>query len=284
MTLAVPWPAVNGRRSGDLTANPGLRSLGGQWQIAPAPDLDSAMTSTQDETAGPVLVFIPSYNDNATAVAVARDVAALGSGYRPLVIDDGSREPLDASRLPAGALSFRMPDNFGIGIATHVALDHALAEGYRALIRLDGDGQHPVATAPELIARLDRGEADVVAGIRINRGEGEGAGVALRNAAKAYYAWMAGLLSGGRTPADVNTGLFALNRKAMAAVNAADLERFPEPQMFVAAARAGLRIVTHDTVQEPRREGETTLGLWSALRMFYRFNVFVLDQVLGGRR
>lgn len=231
-----------------------------------------------------VLVLIPAYNEGQSAVEVAINVLRLGPAYRPLVIDDGSFEPIDPALLPRGALLFRCPFNAGIGVATHIAFDHALAEGYEFVVRLDGDGQHPAARVPDLIAPIRSGAADLVAGVRVNHADGSGVGNWLRSAAKAYYAAVAGLLTDGRAPIDVNTGFFAASRRAVAQLSSVDLERFPEPQMFVSACRLGLRVTTVSIEQLTRERGNTTLNFARALGMFYRFNLFVAERLVESGR
>jgi hypothetical protein len=98
-----------------------------------------------------------------------------------------------------------------------------------------------------------------------------------------YFSVVAKLITGGAAPIDVNTGFFAVNAKAMAKLNEFRLERYPEPQMFILAARSGLRIQEVEVEQRPRRSGCSTLGLFSAARFFYRFNIFVLGELLRGR-
>lgn len=63
-----------------------------------------------------------------------------------------------------------------------------------------------------------------------------------------------------------------------------DLERFPEPQMFVSACRLGLRVTTVSIEQLDRSQGSTSLNLARALAMFYRFNLFFLQQIIESGR
>ena len=92
-----------------------------------------------------VLVFVPTYNDAEHLVQIAEDVAANLAHATVLVIDDGSRPRIDPSALPAGTLHVRLAENFGLGVCTHIAFDHALGHDYAAVVRIDADGQHPVA-------------------------------------------------------------------------------------------------------------------------------------------
>jgi len=227
-----------------------------------------------------VLVLIPAFNEGRSAIDVAASVLRLGVAYRPLLIDDGSSDPIDPKSVPHGALFFRCPFNAGIGVATHIAFDHAIARDYDFVVRLDGDGQHPAERVPDVLAPLLRGDADLVAGIRTNHGAGQ----SVRKVAKLYYAAIATLLTGGKAPADVNTGFFAANLAAVRRLSAVELERFPEPQMYVSACRMGLRVASVEVEQTPRESGASTLNPLRALAMFYRFNLFVIEWLLESGR
>jgi len=177
-----------------------------------------------------------------------------------------------------------MPVNFGLGVATHIAFDHALRHGFQALVRVDADGQHPIEAVSQLLSPLQNGDADIVVARRVNRSEGRG----LRNIAakvvRTYLSLVGRLMSGGATPRDLNSGFFALNREAISVLNSTLLEHYPEPQMFVLAARRGLRVVEVEVAQRTRQHGVSTVTLGHALRLLYRFNIFVLAELLQKSR
>ena len=67
-------------------------------------------------------------------------------------------------------------------------------------------------------------------------------------------------------------------------LNNGHLERYPEPQIFITLGRSSLRIAEIDVEQKDRAEGKTTLDWSSAARLLYRFNVFVIGELIRGRR
>ena len=226
--------------------------------------------------AGRVLVFIPSFNDKAALPGLLAEIADLGHQYHPLVIDDGSSESVLPDPLKAKCLHARLPANFGLGVCTHIAFSHALRHGYRAVVRVDGDGQHRVPDISRLMQSIDDGGADLVAGVRTNH---LGAGFFGRNLAKSYFSAFARRITRGCAPDDVNTGFFAANTQALEILNQTTLERFPEPEMYVSACRAGLRVRSVSVEQRNRTEGRSTLRLLGGASMFFRFNVFVVGQI-----
>jgi glycosyltransferase involved in cell wall biosynthesis len=245
---------------------------------AEQPQLDSA---TQSD--GSVLIFVPTFNDHSQIQGIEDRIASLAIDARVLVVDDGSAVPVQGQ---ASTLVFRLPDNHGLGVATNIAIDHALRGGYEALVRIDADGQHAVGDITKVLEPIGAGRADLVVGVRsnhmiLNRVDGF-----LRSAVKSYFRIAARLATGGMAPRDVNSGFFALNREGMRVMNRFDFERYPEPQMFVLACRQGLRVDQQEITQLERVEGRSTLTVSEASRMVWRFTMFIANEVLGpnGRR
>tara|TARA_Y100001960_G_C14754645_1_gene870546 strand:- start:706 stop:1431 length:726 start_codon:yes stop_codon:yes gene_type:complete len=227
-----------------------------------------------------VLVLIPTYNDFALLGKITAELQQLGDTYKILVVDDGSTTQFTASELASDVLYFRLPANFGIGAATHVGFDHALRHKYRALVRLDADGQHPLKMIPNLLEPINCGEADLVVGARVNRHEGSGIRGLAAEVVRNYLSLVSRLMTRNRTPSDVNSGFFAISYKAMAILNVLQFERYPEPQMFTMAGRQKLTVKEISVQQAERTHGASTITIARALGMFYRFNVFVLGELI----
>ncbi len=236
------------------------------------------MTGSPGEP-GRVLVFIPSFNDGAALPGLVQSLGALGPRFQPLLIDDGSATPVVGPALEAECLHVRLPANFGLGLCTHIAFSHALRHQYAVVVRIDADGQHDVRDIARMVALLDSGDTDLVIGARSNQERRATPDNLARRLMKQYFTTFAALLTAGALPRDVNSGLFAVNAATMAALRGTTFERFPEPEMFIVAVRAGLRVVAVDVKQRPRREGRSTLGVVAALRLFFRFTVFAVGQV-----
>ncbi len=111
-----------------------------------------------------ILVAIPCYNE-ADFIA---GVVEKSSRHADLVVvvDDGSADGTAEEARAAGALVVRHPTNMGPGAAARTCLNVGRAAGVKMLITLDGDGQHNPDEIPEVIAPLQRGEADLVIGSR----------------------------------------------------------------------------------------------------------------------
>ena len=225
-----------------------------------------------------VLVFIPSFGDSAILPDLVAAIRRLGPRYRPLIVDDGSANPVAADL--ESALYVRLPANFGLGVCTQIAFLHALRHHYYAVTRIDADGQHQVEDIPRLMAKIDSGDADVVVGERANHAVGRTPIALARRLLKAYFRLVAHTLTSGKAPRDLNSGLFAAQLGAVRVLSRTTLERYPEPEIFVTACRSGLRLATVPVRQLARAEGTSTLGFVAGIQMFFRFNVFALNELL----
>jgi len=115
----------------------------------------------------PTLVVVPAHNEAGTVDEVVRRVTDIG--YPVLVVDDGSTDDTAAVAADAGATVVTMPVNLGVGGAMRAGFRYAVDHGYRRVVQVDGDLQHPPEGIPILIAAADGG-ADLVIGSRFADG------------------------------------------------------------------------------------------------------------------
>jgi len=226
------------------------------------------------------LIFVPSYNDTAHLPEIADSVRRLDGDHTLMLIDDGSTPAIDVASLGDDTLHFRLPANFGLGACTHIAFDHALRHDYSSVVRLDADGQHPVAAIPALLEPIRTGKAEVVVASRSNRDDAQGGRALASRLIRGYFTLVARLMTRGKAPADVNSGFFAASRTAIELLNSYQLERFPEPQTYVLACRRGLQLANVEVEQNVRQHGLSTVTVGQAIRLIYRFSIFVLAELL----
>jgi glycosyltransferase involved in cell wall biosynthesis len=95
-------------------------------------------------------------------------VADLRSVFANVVcVDDGSGDVTAEVALRAGAHIVVHPVNLGQGAAIQTGLEYARARpGARVFATFDADGQHRVKDVVTMVARLARGDVDVVIGTR----------------------------------------------------------------------------------------------------------------------
>lgn len=113
-----------------------------------------------------ILVVMPAYNAAPTLAAtfggISRDIVD-----EVLLVDDNS---LDATLDVAAQLPIRtigLPHNVGYGGNQKTCYLEALRLGARIVVMLHPDGQYDPAVIPDLIAPIQRGDADLVLGSRM---------------------------------------------------------------------------------------------------------------------
>lgn len=202
--------------------------------------------------AGPIVAVVPAWNEEASVAEVVAGLRALPLGLTVVVVDDGSADRTSAAARGAGAVVLVPPFNLGIGGAVQTGMRWAVARGARAAVQVDGDGQHPPASVPAVLAPVLDGRADVCIGSRFLRGEGDQS----TRARRAGISWLSFLvrLRCGRSFSDPTSGFRAYGPAALAWLAEEYPEDYPEPQVLAPLVRRGLR-VEEVPVRMAAREG-----------------------------
>lgn len=111
-------------------------------------------------------VLIPAYNEAATIRGLVE--RALARVPRVIVVDDGSTDGTGAAlaQLPITLLTNER--NLGKAASLWRGLDHAMAQGARRVVTLDGDGQHDPEDIVRLLQVADRFPRRIVIGARLH--------------------------------------------------------------------------------------------------------------------
>jgi glycosyltransferase involved in cell wall biosynthesis len=119
-----------------------------------------------------VHVVVPAYNEADHIADVVRTMPAFVD--RIFVVDDcstdgtaGAAESCGDPRLTA----LRTPRNLGVGGATVLGYRHALDAGADIVVKMDGDGQMPPESLPELLDAIVQRDVDYAKGNRFLRRE-----------------------------------------------------------------------------------------------------------------
>lgn len=207
-------------------------------------------------------VVVPAYEAEATLGDVLRRIPQClhERGLQVLVVDDGSSDGTGKIAHEAGATVLRNPRNLGYGATQKRGLAHAVSKGASAVVILHADGQYPPESLPDIFARMDTGEADVVLGTRVRDGGALRRGMPRRKwIANRALTWLENACY-GLDLSEYHTGMMGYTRRA--------LQRLPfqvvsdsfhfDGEMAMLAGRRQLRIAEVDV---PHIYGEETSHL-----------------------
>jgi dolichol-phosphate mannosyltransferase len=186
-----------------------------------------------------VLTAIPVYNEERHVERVLAEVRRYAGPI--LVVNDGSTDrTAELLARQEGIEVITHPQNRGYGAALVSAFQHALIHGYDALVTMDCDGQHEPARIPVLLEALD--DADIVSGSRYLRDFHQD------DSAPEDRMRINGVIAAelnarfGLHLTDAFCGFKAYRRCALARLRITEPSWGMPLQLWVQAARAGLRI------------------------------------------
>lgn len=223
------------------------------------------------------LAIVPARNEEEAVGRVVAELKAFDPGLDVVVIDDGSEDLTATVAREAGAAVVSLPFNLGIGGAVQTGFKYALARGYETVIRLDGDGQHDPQQIPNLLAPLERGEADVVVGSRFAAGAGEYRAPFARRAGIRWFAHIVSLLTRQKLT-DTTSGFQAVNAQAIRLFAADYPHDYPEVEAAVMVVRHRLRIMEVPATMRGRETGRSSITL---LRSVYYAIKVTLALLIG---
>lgn len=156
-------------------------------------------------------LVMPLYNEAEVIGDVVRSARA---SFRKIVcVDDGSSDSSAAIAEGAGAVVVRHPINLGQGAALQTGFEYALQDPQMVyLVTFDADGQHQVGDVVTMLARIRRGDVEVVFGSRFldDRSRPSALKQAVLRMAVAYTN-----LTTGTRLTDAHNGLRALHRSVV---------------------------------------------------------------------
>ena len=164
-----------------------------------------------------------------------------------------------------------MEYNLGIGGGVQTGYQYALENGYDIAIQFDGDGQHMAEYLHDLMAPIERGEANITIGSRFIKKEGFQSS-ALRRFGIVFLSGLIKMLCGVRVH-DVTSGMRAADRKMIALYAENYAQDYPEPEAIVAANLAGAVIEEIPVQMRERQSGKSSIH--SLKSIYYMIKVSI---------
>jgi len=203
-----------------------------------------------------VAAVIPVHNEARSIAAVVADLGRQCPTLEVVIVDDGSTDGTEQVLQFEGVRYLRLFERMGVGSAVRAGLRYARRQGFDAVIRLDGDGQHAAADIAHLLVPLVRGEADVVLGSRYMTNV-EPRSIRFR----AVQAVLAGCLTAltRRAVTDPTSGFCALGPRALELLSEHHPTGYAEAELRLLLARNGLSVAEVSVGSHARRAGRTSL-------------------------
>lgn len=205
-----------------------------------------------------LLVLVPAYNEADNLPAVVGDLRAHVPGADILVIDDESTDRTTDVLQQLGVLWIRMPQRLGTGAAVRTGLRYARDNGYRIVVRVDGDNQHPAAAIPGLLAVLAERDCDVVVGSRYAAEQAAGTTPRVRRLVHSALGRVLSIFT-RQLVTDPTSGFWAFGRRALNVLGEHHPSGYPEPELLLFLSRNGITVKEVPIVMRDRLTGKTSL-------------------------
>jgi glycosyltransferase involved in cell wall biosynthesis len=207
------------------------------------------------------VVFIPAWNEERSLPDVLHEAHRSLPDADLLVIDDGSTDRTAVVAREAGAEVVSFEENRGLREGIAEGYRQALVRGYDYCGRLDADGQHPADELARMLALVWADECDVAVGSRFLPGSGKDGERYKPPPERVFGTSLLRLLMRlrlGQPISDGTSGLYAVNRNALALLADPYVCEAPEVEALVRITDAKLRLIEVPVHMRQREHGESS--------------------------
>ena len=207
------------------------------------------------------LVFIPAWNEESSLPGVLEEAHTALSEVDLLVVDDGSTDGTAAVAREGGADVVSFGENRGLRAGIAEGYRQALERGYDYCGRLDADGQHPAAELARMLTLVRSDACDVAVGSRFLPESGAGGERYRPTPERVVGTSLLRLLMRlrlGQSISDGTSGLYAVNRSALALLADPYVCEAPEVEALVRITNAKLRLMEVPVHMRQREHGHSS--------------------------
>ena len=178
-----------------------------------------------------VCVMIAAFNE---AVTIGRLVGQVREqGFSVTVVDDGSSDDTCTIAQTGGAVVLKTPKNQGKGSAIRRGLKWVLDQPFKAVILMDGDGQHDPKDLALFWESLKQDRYEMIVGDRMSQSKKM---PLVRRFTNRFMSWLLSTIAGQHIP-DTQCGYRAIKRHLLNQLSL-DSDHFEiESEMILSAAR-----------------------------------------------
>lgn len=214
-------------------------------------------------------IIIPCYNEEMNIGPLIGRIKKWIPNADIVVIDDGSVDTTGAEARAAGGISLQLAFNLGVGGAVQAGFIYCFNQGYKRVVRIDGDGQHPPEEILKLLETIEKQESDMVIGSRFLC-VGEGTSTVVRFLGIKSLAFIMSAICRKKVT-DPTSGFFVVNRKLLYFFSHRYPEDYPEPEALALLRRQGYDFTEVGVRFKPRQYGKSTIRKWGTF--YYVFKV-----------
>jgi len=212
-----------------------------------------------------VLVMVPALNEEASVGQVLADLQ--DNGFHVLLISDGSRDETANIGRRVGVKVLELPINLGVGGALRAGFKFAVLRGYRGVVQVDADGQHPVEEIENLIRATNEQDAHMVIGSRFLMDEMTMEVSGIRRLAMRVLSQTASSATGTKIT-DSTSGFRLIQQPLLGefAQQFANNYLGDTYESVISAGRGNYKVIEIAAGLLPREHGESTASTGSAIR------------------
>ena len=207
------------------------------------------------------IVFIPAWNEESSLPGVLAEAQESLPDADLLVIDDGSTDGTADAARDAGADVVTFAENRGLRAGIAEGYRQALDRGYDYCGRLDADGQHPAGELARMLAMVRADRCDVAIGSRFLPESGQDGERYKPAPERVFGTALLRLLMRlrlGQRISDGTSGMYAVNRSALALLADPYVCEAPEVEALVRITDAKLRLIEVPVHMRQREHGESS--------------------------
>lgn len=218
-----------------------------------------------------IIFIIPAYNEEESILNTVTSIKNYNPTWDVLVINDGStdqtKEICEQNKIPV----INLVMNLGIGGAVQTGYIYAYRNDYDIAIQFDGDGQHAISSADDLILPILNNEADFVIGSRfIDKHRDNFQSSFLRRLGIRLISAFIWVLS-GRPVLDPTSGYRAANKTVIEFFAQYYPSEFPEPESNLLLNKKKFRVKEIFAQMYERQGGSSSIHTWKSI--YYMVNV-----------
>lgn len=181
-------------------------------------------------------VIIPTYNESKAIAELIKQIKNLN--LEVIIIDDGSSDATVKIVQASGSKVLLNEANIGKGAALIKGYNFAIAQGFDAIISMDGDGQHSSEDIKTFIQKAENPSVCVIIGNRMTMTKKM---PFLRIITNNFMSWLLSLIIKQKIP-DTQCGFRLVKKEALLAMNLLTSKYETESEILIKAARLGYKI------------------------------------------